>query len=196
MHRPSHPLTMSEPSVPGADLLERLRAGDPQAFRVVYETYRPRVYTFLFRLSRNEALAADLSQETWLRLATNARRLLPDTVLAAWLFTVARNLFRSHRRWSVLDRSRLAGLASLWEPPRVVTPGEDVSRASTQQRLEGALAALPLRYREVLLLVAVEGFDQRAVARILGISDATTRKRLSRARAALKLAVKEEVDDA
>ena len=50
-------------------LVARLRAGDPGAFDEVYDAYRPRVFAFLLRMTRNRALAEDLLDETWLRLA-------------------------------------------------------------------------------------------------------------------------------
>jgi RNA polymerase sigma-70 factor (ECF subfamily) len=54
-----------------------------------------------------------------------------------------------------------------------------------QRRVERALAELPMRYREVLLLIAVEGFGANDVAAMLGLSHAAVRQRLSRGRAAI-----------
>src|SRR5436190_22595256 len=71
-------------------LVARLRAGDTGAFDEVYEAYRPRVFAFLLRMTRNRALAEDLLDDTWLRLVRHATRLLPETRLGSWLFTVAR----------------------------------------------------------------------------------------------------------
>src|SRR6478672_6568524 len=88
-------------------LLARLRAGDTAAFDEVYDAYRPRVFAFLLRMSRNRTLAEDLLDETWLRLVRHATRLLPDTRLGAWLFTVERNLYWSHRRDALLEESFL-----------------------------------------------------------------------------------------
>jgi RNA polymerase sigma-70 factor (ECF subfamily) len=175
--RPDQP-----PALPPGTV-ERLREGDADAFSAVYEAYRARLYTFLLRLSRDEQLAKDLSQETWLRLAANARRLEPSTEPAAWLFRVARNLFVSQRRWSrvhdaALAALRLASVAS-------ESPLERVAADATQRRIERTLAELPMRYREVLLLVAVEGFGATEVAAMLGISHAAVRQRLSRSRAAI-----------
>ena len=62
-------------------LVARLSAGDTGAFDEVYDAYRPRVFGFLLRMTRNRALAEDLLDETWLRLVRHATRLLPDTRL-------------------------------------------------------------------------------------------------------------------
>jgi RNA polymerase sigma-70 factor (ECF subfamily) len=75
-----------------AALVAGIRSGDTAAFDRAYELYRPRLFAFLLRLSRRRAIAEDLLDETWLRLVAHAGSLRPDTRLAAWLFTVARNL--------------------------------------------------------------------------------------------------------
>lgn len=168
-----------------ADLLARLRAGDEAVFREVYETYRARLYSFLLRLTRDETLALDLAQETWLRLAANAARLTPDTELGAWLFRVARNLFVSQRRWAIVQAAGLAALG-LAPPASLPSAFEQASMTALERRLELALAAMPLRYREVVLLIAVEGFAAPRVADMLGISHDAVRQRLARGRARLR----------
>jgi RNA polymerase sigma-70 factor (ECF subfamily) len=168
-----------------ADLVVRLKKGNVRAFDEVYAAYRPRLFSFLLRLSGRRDLAEDLLQETFIKLARSAPSLTDDTNLRAWLFTVARNAFVSHRRWAMLDVSRLlafgADRASL--APR--TPDEETEAARTVARLERALAELPGSSREVLLLVGVEGMEQEEVAAILGIKYEALRQRLSRARAQL-----------
>ena len=68
-----------------------------RTFDAMYDAYRPRVFAFLLRMTRNRALAEDLLDETWLRLVRHAPRLLDDTRCGPWLFTVARNLYWTHR---------------------------------------------------------------------------------------------------
>lgn len=106
------------------DVVARLRAGDTAAFGVVYDTYRARLYAFLLRLTRDAQAADDLAQETWLRLSASAARLTPDTDAGAWLFTVARNLYRSQRRWTLLDRDRLAELGLMAPRHEAASPLE------------------------------------------------------------------------
>jgi RNA polymerase sigma-70 factor (ECF subfamily) len=144
------------------------------------------VYGFLLRLAGDRALADDLFQETWLRLARAAVRLAEDTNMAAWLISVARNLFRSHLRWRLLDRTRLRDLGLMrGQDSYAVSPLDSATAAESAQRLERALAGLPVKYREVLLLVGVEGMPNEDAARVLGVSDANLRQRLSRGRAML-----------
>lgn len=181
---------------PSGELLRGLVARDPRAFRVVYEQYRARLYSFLLRLTGDEPLARDLSQETWLRLSANVSRLAPDTQLGAWLFTVARNLYVSQRRFRFLSRARLRDLR-FWSEAETTpesSAGELLSAHRVEQALSRALSALPTEQREVVLLVSVEGFSTLEVTRMLDLEHATVRKRLSRARAALKSAMSVEED--
>jgi RNA polymerase sigma-70 factor (ECF subfamily) len=171
---------------PDAELVDRLRHGDASAFDRVYSTYHPRVFSFLLRLSGRRDTAEDLAQETWLKLAKAAPRLREDTTLAPFLFTIARNAFMSHRRWAMLDLSRIVtfGLEAM-SSDSGRTPETDHERARAIALLEDALAQLPLASREVLLLVGVEGMEQDEVARMLGLTYDALRQRLSRARGQL-----------
>jgi RNA polymerase sigma-70 factor (ECF subfamily) len=164
-----------------------LKAGDRHAFERVFALHQPGLYRFLRRLCHHDAVALELTQETWLRLAEEAPWLREDTVLRAWLFTVARNLYLSHRRWSLLDGSRLDELLA-WRKGRAdeSTPEERAAVAQHQSLIERAFERLPLKYREALALVAGEGFEPTEAALVLGITPEAFRQRLSRAREQLK----------
>jgi RNA polymerase sigma-70 factor (ECF subfamily) len=167
-------------------LVARLRGADPGAFDEVYERFNTRLFTFLARLSRRADVAEDLLDETWLRLVTTAPRLQPDTRLGAWLFTVARNLHASYRRSRLLEDSHAAGLIGLWPSGQPQpSPFESAALGQAMSRVDAALGTLPVKYREALLLVGVEGLAPGEAAEICGIAPEAMRQRLSRARAAL-----------
>src|SRR3954467_4603326 len=167
-------------------LVARLTAGDTGAFDEVYDLYRARVFAFLLRMTRNRALAEDLLDETWLRLVRHATRLLPDTCLGPWLFTVARNLYWSHRRDSLVEETFVPELLSLW-PSKSPWPSPfDLAAAGElKRRIERAMSQLSPQHREVLLLAGYEGLTPAEAAVICGITAEAMRQRLSRARAAL-----------
>jgi RNA polymerase sigma-70 factor (ECF subfamily) len=116
--------------------------------------------------------------------------LRPDTQLGAWLFTVARNLTLSFRRWARLDLTSLLQLRTPANP--VPSPLELAAASQTQRRLETALAALPDKYREVLLLIAVDGMAHEAAAAVVGLRPDAFRQRLSRARAMMEERLSDE----
>lgn len=165
--------------------VDGLRRGDPAAFDQVFAAYRRRLYGYLVRMTRRRDTAEDLLQETFLRLAQHATRLAAETRLGPWLFTVAHRLVVSWARARAV-RDQLAGDL----PRREVahdhrSPLEAIADSQAQLALEQALATLAPSYREVALLVGVEGLSPTEVAGILGCRPDAVRQRLARARTQL-----------
>jgi RNA polymerase sigma-70 factor (ECF subfamily) len=166
------------------DLVAQLRKRRPGAFDATYQRYREPIWRFLDRLCGRRDLAEDLFQDTWLAAARNAHRLREGSQLLPWLYTIARNKHRNAVRFRFLDRKRREKVAD--EP--IEGPPEPDAQAEARRRarqVELAFDTLPEVYREVLLLVLVEGLSTQAVAGVLALREDAVRKRLSRARAEL-----------
>ncbi|MCC6559151.1 MAG: RNA polymerase sigma factor, partial [Polyangiaceae bacterium] len=125
------------PAAPDAALVDGLRRRDPRAFDAVYARFHPRLWSFLVRLAGRRDVAEDLVQDTWLLVAKHAGRLEDGTDLAAWLFTVARNRYRSWRRWAVLDFTRIDLLSREPSGAAAAPAGAPAARAALAAR-EGA----------------------------------------------------------
>lgn len=165
--------------------VDGLRRGEAAAFDAVFAAFRRRLYGYLVRMTRRRDAAEDLLQETFLRLAQHARGLDGATRLAPWLFTVAHRLVVSWARAQAV-RDQLAGDL----PRREVahsdrSPLEALADSEAQLALERAFAALAPPYREVALLVGIEGLQPTEVAQILGQRPDAIRQRLARARSQL-----------
>jgi RNA polymerase sigma-70 factor (ECF subfamily) len=172
-------------------LVARLRDGDAAAFDEVYDAFRPRIFSFLCRLARRRDVAEDLLEEVWLRLVARAHDLRPDTSLAAWLFTVARNLYWSYCRARHVEEEHEADLIGLWPSSSWrPSPFEEAAGSELDARVERALATLRAPYREVLLLVAIHGLTPGEAAKACGIAPEALRTRLVRARAMLAEALR------
>ena len=169
-------------------LVARLRAGEADAVEELYVAYKKPIFGFLVRLTRDRHLAEDLFQNTWLKVSRSVERLREDTELKAWIFTVARNEFRSYRRWQLIDLSRVFLFYRERDEPVLEAAGESDDGIALA-RVEKGLAALGASDREVLLLVCVEGMEPQQAATVLAISHAALRQRLGRARARLKAAL-------
>lgn len=167
-------------------LVARLRAGKVEGFDAVFEHFNTPLFNFLMRLSRRRDVAEDLLEETWLRLVARAPALREDTRLGPWLFTVARNLYASFCRSRLVEDSHVASLIGLWPSgtPRP-SPFESTAASESERRIEAGLAALPLMYREALLLVGVQGLTITEACEVCGVSAEAMRQRVSRARALL-----------
>lgn len=167
-----------------AELVARLRRREPGAFDDAYARYHPRIFRFLLRLAGRRSVAEDLFQDTWLAAARNAGDLTEETDLGAWLFTIARNRFRSHRRWAFLDFAQRERIGH--EPPEHAPAPDRLAEARAEAAaVTEAFARIAPAHREVLLLSVVEGMETAQVGLVLGLKPDAVRQRLSRARAEL-----------
>lgn len=164
------------------ELVGRVRDGDRAAFEAVYAVFNARLFSFLARLARSRDAAEDLLEETWLRFVAHADRLDADTRLGPWLFAVARNLYVSYCRHRACEESHAEEAIGLWPTAPMDSPFELLALGDLERRIEAALATLPSTYREVLLLVCVEGIRPVDAAAVCGVSPDALRQRLKRAR--------------
>lgn len=150
--------------------------GDVEQHQLANELQRHEdsVYTYFRRMGRQPADAADLTQDTFVRALVGVERFRGDSTYRTWLLGIARNL---HREW--IRKSYRSPIPD--DAIDVVDPGNDDTTAITE-----ALGKLPLDERELLVLHHVEGLHSKEIALLLGISDAATRQRLSRAAAAFR----------
>lgn len=162
-------------------LVERFLASrDEEAFRALFRDATPAVLGFLRRLSRDEAEAEELLQETWARGLARLGAFRHDSSLATWLRGIALNCWRESRR----GRDRLVPLAEgAGEGP---DPGAASFAEVETAALARAVASLPDGYRAVLVLHDVEGYTHDEIAARLDLSPGTSKSQLSRARALLR----------
>jgi RNA polymerase sigma-70 factor (ECF subfamily) len=164
-------------------LVAALRRGEEAAFAPVYDAFRSRVFTFILRMVNRRAIAEELAQEVWLRLAVRAMSLREDTRLGPWLFTVARNLCLSYWRTRGIEGLHDGDPAIVEQvPAQGASPDRSAESSELRLQLDAALACLPRPYREALLLVGVEGMSPATAAAVCRLSPEAMRKRLERAR--------------
>jgi RNA polymerase sigma-70 factor (ECF subfamily) len=151
------------------------------------------LYRFALRLSHNRAEAEDLVQETCIRAFRNFHRFNPGTNCRAWLLTILRNIFLNHTRQAgrELPEERSESPAPVPGGPTVIpaaegSPEDEFFQTVLHGHVDRALKALPAAFREVVVLVDLEGLRYREVAEILGCPVGTVMSRLARARARLR----------
>jgi RNA polymerase sigma-70 factor (ECF subfamily) len=147
-----------------------------------------RLYAVALRLTRKEADAEDLVQDTYLRAFRSAGQFEQGTNLRGWLFTILHNTFLNQRR----DRSRDpvdANSEVVEQAPNVVegagNPEELLLRSTMDTELRAALDSLPEAFREAVWLRDVEEFSYEEIAGIVGVPIGTVMSRISRGRRAL-----------
>jgi RNA polymerase sigma-70 factor, ECF subfamily len=136
--------------------------------------YEGQIYAFVLRMVGSRDVAEEIAQETFVRACAAALRFDGLSSVKTWLFGIARNVVREHRR----SRREEPGAV-----PERVAHQPDIA---TTLHLREALAKLGEDDRELVLLVDAIGFSPREMASSLGITDEAVRVRLHRARRRLR----------
>ncbi len=167
-------------------LTRRARDGDRGAFEELVRATSSDIYALALRLTGNEHDARDIVQETYLRAFRSIRRFRGDSSVSTWLYRIAANCSATmhHRRGATvlsIDADPRAGdLPADSRPDPVATTTVD------RDRLVRAIATLPLPLRSVVVLHDVYDLSHDEIASELGISSASSRVRLHRARRQLR----------
>jgi RNA polymerase sigma-70 factor (ECF subfamily) len=178
-----------------ADCIRRILAGEKHLFHDLIRPCERSIYFLLFSLLKNEAEAEDASQETVIKVFQNLDKFRGDSQFRTWVLSIARNegLGRlrkiSSRREDSLDAETDEQTGDY--TPAILTSWREVPAQALEQKelgnlLQKAIEGLPEIYRNVVLLRDIEEMDIRESAAVLGISEASVKVRLHRARALLQ----------
>jgi len=170
-------------------LLSRMKQGDESAFTALYRKHRDAVYRFALLYAGSPAIAADVTQDTFVHFMTQTNQFDPTRgSIGAWLCGVARNLARKQCgvREDATDPADLAddshAHASQVEQE---TPLERVLRGELAEQVRIAVASIAPHYRDVLILCELSDLSYAEAAQVCGVDIGTVRSRLSRARTQL-----------
>ncbi|HTZ30032.1 MAG TPA: RNA polymerase sigma factor [Streptosporangiaceae bacterium] len=173
------------------NLRARIRAGDPDAFGLLFDEYARAVYNLGFRLTANWSAAEDVVSLTFLEAWRLRARIDPaGESLQPWLLGIAVNVCRNLARAS---RRHQAALDRIPPPPAVPDFADELAGrlddTAALQLITEALGALRRGEREVIALCVWSDLDYATAARALGVPVGTVRSRLSRARRRLRTLV-------
>ena len=168
--------------MPEADplLLKAARRGDETSFRALYLRYRTPLFRFAWRLTGSLPAAEDIIQECFLALLEGASFDADRGSLRAYLFGITRNL--------ALKRLRIAERESeeMEETEAALDPLQDLLSVERSEAVARAVAALPFRQREALVLFEYEDLSLDEIAQVTGTEIGAIKARLHRAREALR----------
>jgi RNA polymerase sigma-70 factor, ECF subfamily len=172
------------------DLLRRARCREPAALGDLVETYSPRVFGLLYRLTGSQDVAEDLLQETFLRVVRAIEEYEHAGKFEPWLFRIAANLARDHARkrgrrgeLGPTDRARTdREPLSTSEPASAADdPARDLIRREDEERLVAGLQQLTDSEREIILLRHFSELSFREIAEVLRVPLGTALARAHRA---------------
>jgi RNA polymerase sigma-70 factor (ECF subfamily) len=170
------------------DLLERIKAGDEDAFIQLYRERYAAVYRFALQMSGSASLAEDVTQEVFLALIREVSHYDPARgTISGYLYGMARNMVIDHLKGAKLHVSitQADDEGGQLSPAGLVASGDllgDLTRDEAVEDLRKAVLALPEHYREVVVLCDLHEMNYDYAAQILGLAVGTVRSRLHRAR--------------
>jgi RNA polymerase sigma-70 factor (ECF subfamily) len=167
--------------VTAADLVARVLAGDERAERELYDRHVDRVYRMSYRMVGDADLAADCTQETFIRVFSKLSTFRGEAALSTWITSIAFSVVYNGLRRVKRSRETETDLEYASEAPAPRQAEPDLKTS-----LEQAIADLPEGYRTVFVMHDVEGFTHEEIAGTLGIQEGTSKAQLSRARAKLR----------
>jgi RNA polymerase sigma-70 factor (family 1) len=151
-------------------LFLKIAEGDEKAFTELFHTYTPKLFPFVFKLTRNEHLAEEMIQETFLRLWVNRAELVNVKEPASWVFKIAANVSITWLR-KQSNRQRLLTAVELKEASDTV-----VDKLETKELaliISKAVEGLPDRRREIYRLSREQGLNHQQIAEKLKLSTNT-----------------------
>ena len=171
---------MTEPQ-----LIQRLRDGDQNAARSLYDAHVERVFRICYRFAGEDHLAQDFTQETFIRAFTKIDTFRGDSAFGTWLGSIATTVSLNGLR----KVKRFRGRETALHDDLRASSGTARLEPDVKDRLHRAIDELPQGYRTVFLLHDLEGYTHEEIGEMLGIKAGTSKSQLFRARTRLREAL-------
>ena len=172
-----------------AELIERAKQGDAQAFQALYDKHKRRVYSLCLRMTANTAEAEDLTQEAFLQLYRKIATFRGESAFSTWLHRLSVNVVLMQLRKKSLPVVSLEESTQGEEDtPKKDFGAEDLALAGSIDRLQlqKAVDDLPPGYRTIFVLHDIEGYEHNEIATLVGCSIGNSKSQLHKARMKLR----------
>ncbi len=173
-----------------AEIMLRVREGDDSGFSILIEKYRKQMVHFMFRMSRNQAVAEELAQEVFLRVYRSRQTYRAEAKFSTWLYRIATNLGVNHARDTKHERTAQNVYLDQPDPETGTTPDvadstlsveQDLVREERMKAIRQHVMALPERQRSAVLMHKYQDMDYKEIGAILKLSESATKSLLFRA---------------
>jgi RNA polymerase sigma-70 factor, ECF subfamily len=172
------------------EAMESFAAGDDAAFARVYALAAPRIFRMLNRLTREPALAEDITQDTLVRMYGSRDSYRPGAQVLPWAFTIARRLFVDRVRRRRSEQAFIASFAA-GDAGEAARADEEIAARRMARVVADVLERLPRRQAEAFSLMKEDGLSLAEVCARLGDTSLSVRLRAHRACRAIRLALEE-----
>lgn len=188
-----------------ATLVAELQAGSEHAFRLLIAQYSQPVYSMIARSLRDQADAADVTQEVFVKVFRHIGGFHGDASLRTWIYRIALHEVSNQRRWWSRHKKQEMTLDATQENDEgesfclgdtlassVDSPLTCAEQSEAREQVAAALRTIPEAFRTVVVLREIEGFGYEEIAEMLNVNLGTVKSRLTRGRAALREALKKD----
>ena len=171
--------------------VQRHLAGDPGAFRPLYEKYREKVFATAYRILGEEHAAADLVQEVFVKIHGELRRFKGESKFSTWLFRVAVN----HALNKASETARHARIEERLARDGRGDLGGTLEGRPLDEEVQRAIQTLSPKLRAIVGLRSLEGLSYEEIAEVLELSMGTVKSRLFLAHETLRVLLKDVVPE-
>jgi RNA polymerase sigma-70 factor (ECF subfamily) len=160
-------------------VIEACQRGDRDAFRVLFETYKDKVYSIaVYSIGGDKSVAEDVTQQIFLKLFTAIQQFRGDSEFTTWLYRLVVNACMDERR----KRRKLLpwGESFAFTPTHKKPQEKQYARVEIAEAVQLAIGELKPKFRLPILLKYVEGLSYEEIASVMGCSKGTVASRLNR----------------
>lgn len=174
------------------DLVSRAMAGREDGFEELVRRYQRPIAAYVYRMVGDYESALDLTQEVFIKVYNSLRQYRSEFKFSTWIYKIAHNSAVDHlRRYSTRAASTLTGEfdGEQYELPlesRRLSPEQESERAERRAEIEQVVRALPVAYRELVLLRHAHDMSYEEISEVMGLPLGTVKNRLFRAREAMR----------
>lgn len=168
-------------------IVDRVLAGDTDAFEEIVRRWQRPLFNLAYRFSRDQGLAEEMAQEAFIKIFRSLERWRREAKFSTWMFSVAVNHYRT------VLRRHIPANVDLTELDNATQAGDlanEMDAAANDSVVRRAVALLPPKYRDAIVVYYFRQQDVGETAATLGLRPGTVKARLHRARKLLQKKLK------
>ena len=190
-----NPEAPQKPDLAEADLVQRLKIREEEAFNELVKDYSDPVHNLAFRLlGRNREEAEDITQEVFLKAFRKIDKFRGDSSLKTWLFRITTNCVTNRFKYGMRLKRRESLISNNPDPENIrgpssgapTDPEKEYERKERREKIEEAILSLPESLRRVVILRDLEGLSYEEIAYVTSTPTGTVKSRLARGRERLR----------
>jgi RNA polymerase sigma-70 factor (ECF subfamily) len=164
------------------NVIEACQQGDRDAFQLLFETYKDKVFSLaVYTVGGDRAVADDVTQQIFLKLFTAIRQFRGDSEFTTWLYRLVVNACiderRKRKRWLPWGETEIVAMK---DPAERKPQEKQFARLEVAEAVHAAIAELKPKFRLPILLKYIEGLSYEEIAGVMGCSKGTVASRLNR----------------